>query len=130
MNHSKWEQFCGCLLGLVMFLVGGKSQGTLIEVGRLSKTDLLIKIGCLVIKKILFWHEMHLICGLYNKPITIVNEDSSVVNKLETSLIDDARVIIYDRHMFIVQATKLVNTRRLTVLILPFFKDSLQKPSN
>jgi hypothetical protein len=27
------------------------------------------------------------------------------VNKLETSLIDDARVVIYDRHMFIVRAT-------------------------
>ncbi len=35
----------------------------------------------------------------------IINDDSSVVNKLETSLIDDARVIIYDHHMFIVQAT-------------------------
>jgi hypothetical protein len=44
------------------------------------------------------------ICGLY-KPMTIVNDDSRVVNKLEASLADDARVIIYDRHMFIVQAT-------------------------
>jgi hypothetical protein len=35
----------------------------------------------------------------------IVNDDSSIINKLETSLIDNARVIIYDRHMFIVQAT-------------------------
>jgi hypothetical protein len=35
----------------------------------------------------------------------IVNDDSRVVNKLETSLTDDARVIIYDRHMFILQAT-------------------------
>ena len=35
----------------------------------------------------------------------IVNDDSRVVTKLETSLADDARVIIYDRHMFIVQAT-------------------------
>ncbi len=43
--------------------------------------------------------------GLYYKPITIVNDDSSIVNKLETSLIDNARVIIYDRHMFIVLAT-------------------------
>jgi hypothetical protein len=34
----------------------------------------------------------------------IVNEDSKVTNKLEASLIDDVRVIIYDRHMFIVQA--------------------------
>ena len=35
----------------------------------------------------------------------IVNDDSSIVNKIETSLIDDARVIIYNSHMFIVQAT-------------------------
>ncbi len=36
----------------------------------------------------------------------IVNDDSRVVNKLETSLTDDTRVVIYDRHMFIVQATE------------------------
>ncbi len=47
----------------------------------------------------------NLSCGLYYKPMTIVNDDSSIVNKLEASLTDDARVIIYDRHMFIVQAT-------------------------
>jgi hypothetical protein len=41
--------------------------------------------------------------GLYYKPITIVNDDSRVINKLETSLTDDARVIIYDPHVFIVQ---------------------------
>ncbi len=35
----------------------------------------------------------------------IVNDDSSVVDKLETSLTDDATVIIYDCQMFIVQAT-------------------------
>jgi hypothetical protein len=40
---------------------------------------------------------------LYHKPIMIVNDDSRVVNKLETSLTDNARVIIYDCHMFIVQ---------------------------
>jgi hypothetical protein len=37
--------------------------------------------------------------------MTIVNDDSRVVSKLEASLTDDASVIIYDRHMFIVQAT-------------------------
>ncbi len=42
--------------------------------------------------------------GLYCKPMTIVNDDSRVVNKLEASLTDDARGIIYNRHMFIVQA--------------------------
>jgi hypothetical protein len=36
----------------------------------------------------------------------IVNDDSRVVNKLEASHADDARVVIYDRHMFIVQATE------------------------
>jgi hypothetical protein len=35
----------------------------------------------------------------------IVNDESSVVNKLETSLNDDVRTVIYDHHMFIVQAT-------------------------
>jgi len=37
--------------------------------------------------------------------MTIVNDDSRVVNKLEVSLTDNARVVIYDCHMFIVQAT-------------------------
>jgi hypothetical protein len=46
-----------------------------------------------------------LICGLYYKPITIVNDDSSIVSELEASLIDDAIVVIYDHHMFIVQGT-------------------------
>ncbi len=46
-------------------------------------------------------------CGLYYKHIMIVNDDCSIVNKFESSLTDDARVVIYDRHMFIVQATDL-----------------------
>ncbi len=37
--------------------------------------------------------------------MTVVNDDSRVVNKLEALLTDDARVVIYDCHMFIVQAT-------------------------
>jgi hypothetical protein len=45
-------------------------------------------------------------CGLYYKPITIINDESRVINKLEASLTDDARVIIYDHQMFIVQATE------------------------
>ncbi len=40
--------------------------------------------------------------GLNYKHIMILNYNSSVVNKLGASLTDDARVIIYDRHMFIV----------------------------
>jgi hypothetical protein len=43
---------------------------------------------------------------LYYKPMTIVNDDSRVVNKLEAALTDNARVVIYDRQMFIVQATQ------------------------
>jgi hypothetical protein len=38
--------------------------------------------------------------------MAIVDDDSRVVNKLEASLTDDARVIIYNRHMFIVEATE------------------------
>ncbi len=37
--------------------------------------------------------------------MTIVNDDTRIVNKLDASLTDDSRVIIYDRQMFIVQAT-------------------------
>ncbi len=50
--------------------------------------------------------------GLYYKLMTIINDDSRVINKLEASLTDDARVIIYDRHMFIVQATYLFVVKR------------------
>jgi hypothetical protein len=38
--------------------------------------------------------------GLYYKPMMIVNDDSRVINKLEASLTDDTRVIIYNRHIF------------------------------
>ncbi len=44
--------------------------------------------------------------GLFYKPMMIVNNDFRVVSKLEASLTDDARVVIYDRRMFIVQATE------------------------
>ncbi len=37
--------------------------------------------------------------------MTTVNDDSRVVTKLETSPIDDARVVNYKCDMFIVQAT-------------------------
>jgi hypothetical protein len=48
--------------------------------------------------------------GLYYNPMTIVNDDYRVVTKLETSLTDDARVVIYSHHMFIVQATGVILT--------------------
>jgi hypothetical protein len=37
--------------------------------------------------------------------VTIVSYTSSGVNKLKASLNDDAKVVIYDRHMFIIQAS-------------------------
>jgi hypothetical protein len=44
--------------------------------------------------------------GLYYKHSTVINDDSNIINKFEASIADDARVIIYDCHMFIVQATE------------------------
>jgi hypothetical protein len=44
-------------------------------------------------------------CGLYYKHVMIINYASSSINKLRASLNDDARVVIYNRHIFIVQAT-------------------------
>jgi hypothetical protein len=37
--------------------------------------------------------------------MVIVNDDTSIINELGASLTDNARVIIYDCSMFIVQAT-------------------------
>jgi hypothetical protein len=48
---------------------------------------------------------------LYYKLMAIVNDDSRVVKKLEASLIDNARVVIYDHHMFIVKATNVVSVK-------------------
>ncbi len=50
------------------------------------------------------------ISGMYYKHIMILNDDTSIVNKFEASLTDDTRVVIYDRHMFIVQATEAYPT--------------------
>ncbi len=38
----------------------------------------------------------------------IVNDDSRVVNKLEASLTDDTRVVIYNCQIFIVQVTAFI----------------------
>ncbi len=46
-----------------------------------------------------------IISGLYYIHVTIINDDSSVINKWSFKLIDDARVVIYDRNKFIIQAT-------------------------
>ncbi len=45
------------------------------------------------------------ISNQYYKHVTIVNDASSGVNKLKASLNDAARGVIYDRHVFIIQAT-------------------------
>ncbi len=37
--------------------------------------------------------------------MTIINYTSNIVNKLEALLTDEARVIIYDHHVLLVQAT-------------------------
>ncbi len=54
---------------------------------------------------------------MYYKPMTIVNDDSRVVNKLGASHTDDARVVIYDHNMLIVQATGFV----LLAEVCPWF---------
>jgi hypothetical protein len=56
-----------------------------------------------------FTHIFSSFSGLYYKPKKIVNDNSRVINKLEASLTDDARVIIYDYHMFTVLATGIMN---------------------
>ncbi len=43
--------------------------------------------------------------------MTIVNDDSKIINKLEAPLTDDAGVVICDHHMFKVQ-TLGVNNRK------------------
>ncbi len=43
--------------------------------------------------------------GLYYKHVTIVNDNSSVISKGSFKLSDDARVVIYDCHRFIIQVT-------------------------
>jgi hypothetical protein len=45
----------------------------------------------------------------------IINYASSIINKLKALLTDDARVVIYDRHVFIVQATVLYGDSKMTL---------------
>ncbi len=46
-----------------------------------------------------------MLIGLYYKHVMLVNYASGGINKLKASLNENARVVIYDRHIFIVQAT-------------------------
>jgi hypothetical protein len=57
-------------------------------------------------------------CGLYYKPMTVVNDNSRYINKLEASLTDDNRVVIYNRHMFIVPTTELTFLYALKVKVI------------
>ncbi len=68
-----------------------------------------LKLSNLVTSKVYTINLLQSTCGLYYKPMTIVNDDARIINKLDASLTDDARVVIYDRHMFRVQATKLMS---------------------
>ncbi len=43
--------------------------------------------------------------SLYYKHATIVNDNSSVISKWSFKFIDDSRVVIYDCHKLIIQAT-------------------------
>ncbi len=54
-----------------------------------------------------------LLCGLDYKHVTILNYASSGVNKLRASLNDDARVVIYDCHMFIEQAAGFIRLNKV-----------------
>ncbi len=61
--------------------------------------------------------------------MTVVNYASSGINKLRASLNDEARVVIYDRHMFIEQATDSVVCIiqwYYTLLYLPLFQKVIE----
>ncbi len=60
------------------------------------------------------------ISGLYYKYVTIVNDDSRVINKSSFKLIYDPGVIIYDCHRFIIQATVLIYEILMEQLFLLF----------
>ncbi len=57
---------------------------------------------------------------LYYKPITVVNDDWSIVNIWLESLTDDTTVVIYDRNMFIIQATA-----EIVLSIFSFWNNSI-----
>jgi hypothetical protein len=61
--------------------------------------------------------------GMNYKPMTIVNDDSRVVNKLDAPHTDAARVIIYNRHMFIVQATAASTIKNYGFIIMKNWTD-------
>ncbi len=52
--------------------------------------------------------------------MTIINYASSVINKLEALLTDDARVVIYNCHVFKVQANGACTIKLFTAVIYGF----------
>ncbi len=70
-----------------------------------EKSFVTLMTGLYVIKTFFSVTDIGKISGPYYKHMTIVNYASSIDNMLEALLTDDARVIIYDCHVFIVQAT-------------------------
>ncbi len=58
----------------------------------------------LILFSIITLNKMTFSSNQYYKYVTIVNDASSGVNKLKASLNDAARSVIYDRHVFIIQA--------------------------
>jgi len=74
-----------------------------------------ISVNKLVMFCIVVTNHQQQTCGLYYKHITIINGDCSVVNEFEASVTDGARVVIKNRHMFIVKATNLIWTSSLFI---------------
>ncbi len=63
---------------------------------------------------------------LYNKPLyykhtAIINYASSVINKLEALFTYDARVVIYNCHVFKVQATGACTIKLFAAVIYGFY---------
>ncbi len=54
-------------------------------------------------------HSRGLLGGMYYKHMTIRDDDSSIISEQSSKLIDNARGVIYDRRMFIIQATDEVH---------------------
>ncbi len=57
--------------------------------------------------------------GLYYKHMVIVYDNSSIVSKWSSKLTDNARIVIYNRNMFVIQATGAGNwaSRNMAALI-------------
>ncbi len=82
-------------------------------------------------KPIILPFSLSLFSGLYYKHTMIVNYTSSIVNKLEASLTNDARVIIYDHHVFIVQATGVrIWALNLRIISQLFCSTTVAQPIN